>query len=125
MTLRENFQVTILKWSAGFAFQDFTVSLVNIDKLNKGKDVTSFLDSVEPGLFERYTDSGLIQPMKPTEDGSIHQRQVLIWDSRDNRPNPMKGLWTEMGVEIAPKFLGNDWGFQVFIYHTSSVFYVD
>jgi outer membrane protein assembly factor BamA len=23
----------------------------------------------------------------------------------------MKGLWTEIGVEVAPKFMGNDWGF--------------
>ena len=27
------------KWSAGFAFQNFANSSVNIDKLNKGKDV--------------------------------------------------------------------------------------
>ena len=37
-----------------------------------------------------------------------------MWDSRDNRPNPMKGIWTEIGIEIAPKFLGNDWGFSKF-----------
>ena len=28
-----------IKWSAGFAFQNFKISSVNIDKLNKGKDV--------------------------------------------------------------------------------------
>jgi hypothetical protein len=32
-------------------------------------------------------------------------------DSRDNRPNPVKGIWTELGIEAAPGFLGNDWGF--------------
>ena len=37
-----------------------------------------------------------------------------MWDSRDNRPNPMKGLWTEIGIEVAPKFMGNDWGFSKF-----------
>ena len=26
----------------------------------------------------------------------------------------MKGLWTEMGIEFAPKFMGNDWGFSRF-----------
>jgi hypothetical protein len=30
----------------------------------------------------------------------------------------MKGLWTEIGVEMAPKFLGNDWGFsKLYITH--------
>ena len=38
----------------------------------------------------------------------------IVWDSRDNRPNPMKGLWTEIGIEVAPKFMGNDWGFSRF-----------
>ena len=37
-----------------------------------------------------------------------------MWDSRDNRPNPMKGIWTEIGIEVAPKFMGNDWGFSKF-----------
>jgi outer membrane protein assembly factor BamA len=39
-----------------------------------------------------------------------------MWDSRDNRPNPMKGIWTELGIEIAPKFMGNDWSFSRFYF---------
>ena len=49
----------------------------------------------------------------------------LMWDSRDNRPNPMKGIWTEIGVEMAPKFMGNDWGFSRLYYNTSPVFYLN
>ncbi len=42
----------------------------------------------------------------------------VVWDSRDNKPNPMKGLWSEIGIEMAPKFLGNDWGFsKLYITH--------
>ena len=42
----------------------------------------------------------------------------VMWDSRDNRPNPMKGIWTEIGIEMAPKFMGNDWGFsKLYITH--------
>ncbi len=26
----------------------------------------------------------------------------------------MRGIWTEMGIEISPAFLGNDWGFSKF-----------
>jgi len=106
------------KWSAGFAFQDFTVSSVNIDKLNKGK--SDKLPSVtdEPGLFEQYLSNNII-PADEAKGGWINTvKGGLTWDSRDNRPNPMKGIWTEIGIEAAPKFLGNNWGFsKLYIIH--------
>ncbi len=105
-----------IKWSAGFAFQNFKVGSVNIDKLNKGKD-ENLLPSVteEPGLFELYRDSlGLISANE-SDGGWVNTIKAgVAWDSRDNRPNPMKGIWTELGIEISPKFLGNDWGFSKF-----------
>lgn len=100
-----------LKWSAGFAIQDFTVSLVNIDKLNKGKKDKLPSNDAEPGLFERYQKLGIV-PEDESNGGWINTVKAgLMWDSRDNRPNPMKGIWTEIGIEAAPKFLGNNWGF--------------
>ena len=103
------------KWNAGFAFQNFKVSSVDIDRLNKGKKTDS-LPSVteEPGLYERYQAIGLITPDE-ADGGWVNTVKFGVsWDSRDNKPNPMKGIWTEMGVEISPKFLGNDWGFSRF-----------
>jgi len=105
-----------IKWSAGFAFQDFTISSVDINKLNKGKDIAKQLPQVSemPGLFERYQALGLINTNE-ANGGWVNTLKVgLTWDSRDNRPNPMKGLWTEIGIEAAPKFLGNDWRFSRF-----------
>lgn len=108
------------KWSAGFAFQNFDVSSVNIDKLNKGKDPEDKLPSIteQPGLFEHYQKLGLISP-EEAKGGWVNTLKAgLVWDSRDNRPNPMKGLWTEAGVEVAPKFMGNDWPFsKLYITH--------
>ena len=104
------------KWSAGFAFQNFEVNSVDIDRLNKGKDIKLPSVEDEPGLFELYKnpDIGLISENE-ADGGWINTIKAgLVWDSRDNRPNPMKGLWTEVGVEIAPKFMGNDWGFLKF-----------
>ena len=103
-----------IKWSAGFAFQHFSNSSVDIDRLNKGKDVLlPSVDSV-PGTFERYTDLGLITENE-ADGGWVNTIKAgLEWDNRDNRPNPMKGIWTELGIEIAPSFLGNDWGFSRF-----------
>jgi outer membrane protein assembly factor BamA len=107
-----------LKWSAGFAFQDFMTSSVNINKLNKGKKdkLPSVID--EPGLFEQYIKLGII-PTDEAKGGWINTVKVgITWDSRDNRPNPMKGLWTEIGIEAAPGFMGNNWGFsKLYIIH--------
>jgi outer membrane protein assembly factor BamA len=105
-----------LKWSAGFAFQNFKISSVNIDKLNKGKKNNPLPQVTEkPGLFELYRDSLGLIPANEANGGWVNTIKAgLVWDSRDNRPNPMKGVWTEMGIEIAPKFLGNDWGFSKF-----------
>jgi len=107
-----------LKWSAGFAFQKFDTKSVNIDKLNKGKDIMLPSVDEEPGLFERYQELGLITPNE-ADGGWVNTIKAgLIWDSRDNKPNPMKGLWTEIGIEAAPSFLGNDWGFsKLYITH--------
>jgi len=107
-----------IKWSAGFAFQNFKNSSVDINKLNKGKSVKlPSVDSV-PGLFERYQALVIISAGEAKGGWINTVKAGLMWDSRDNRPNPMKGLWTEIGVEAAPKFLGNKWGFsRLYIIH--------
>ena len=94
-----------IKWSAGFALQNFETKSVDFEKF----------DLTEPtqtsGLFEKYQDWGLISENE-ADGGWVNTVKLgVAWDSRDNRPNPMKGLWTEIGVEAAPEFLGNDWGF--------------
>ena len=107
-----------IMWNAGFAFQNFMNSSVDIDKLNKGKDETLPSVTEEPGLYERYQALGLISENE-ADGGWVNTIKAgLSWDSRDNRPNPMKGLWTEIGIEVSPKFLGNDWGFtRLYITH--------
>jgi outer membrane protein assembly factor BamA len=105
-----------LKWSAGFAFQNFSAGSVNINKLNKGKEENPLPEvTVEPGLFELYRDSLELITANEADGGWVNTLKAgIVWDSRDNKPNPMKGIWTEMGIEISPKFMGNDWGFSRF-----------
>jgi outer membrane protein assembly factor BamA len=102
------------KWSAGFAFQNFKNSSVDIDRLNKGKKVKLPYVTDEPGLFEYYQALGLMSANE-ADGGWVNTVKAGIeWDNRDFRPNPMKGIWTELGFEAAPSFLGNDWGFSKF-----------
>ncbi|TAL59611.1 MAG: hypothetical protein EPN88_17085 [Bacteroidetes bacterium] len=107
-----------IQWSAGFAFQNFKISSVNINKLNKGKSVKLPSVTDQPGLFERYQALGVISSNE-ADGGWVNSIKAgLVWDSRDNKPNPMKGLWSEIGVEVAPSFLGNDWSFsKLYITH--------
>jgi outer membrane protein assembly factor BamA len=100
-----------LKWAGGFAFQKFEPNSVDIDKLNKGKD--DKLPSVEemPGLYERYQALDIISADEAKGGWVNTLKAGLMYDARDNKPNPMKGLWTEAGSEAAPSFMGNDWSF--------------
>lgn len=103
-----------IKWATGIAFQNFKVNSVNIEKINKGKDIQLPSVEVEPGLFERYQALDIISADE-SQGGWVNTVKAgLMWDSRDNRPNPMKGIWAETGIEVAPKFMGNDWGFSKF-----------
>jgi len=104
-----------VKWSAGFAFQNFSISSVNIEKFNEGRDDPFPPVTEEPGLYEIYRDSLGIISANEADGGWVNTlKGGVVWDSRDNRPNPMKGIWTELGLEIAPGFLGNDWSFSKF-----------
>jgi len=103
-----------LKWSAGLAFQNFDVNSVDIEKLNKNKDVLLPTVEEQPGLYEIYNELGIFSP-EEVDGGWVNTLKAgIMWDSRDNRPNPMKGIWTEAGIEIAPNFMGNDMGFSKF-----------
>ena len=98
-----------LKWNAGFNIQKFTVDLVDIDKLNKGKDEDLLpAHTAQPGLYQLYRDWGIISA-EEFDGGWVNTvKGGLTYDSRDNRANPMKGLWTEAGVEASLGFLGSE-----------------
>jgi outer membrane protein assembly factor BamA len=98
------------RWITGWNFQNFKVGSVNIDKLNKGKDDSNKLPKTD-GLYEKYQQWGIISGDEvdggfvPTFKGGI------VLDTRDNRANPMKGVWTEAVVEVSPKILGSESSF--------------
>jgi hypothetical protein len=98
------------RWTTGFNLQNFAIKSVNLDKLNKGKKGTDVLPAVD-GLFQKYQDWGLISA-KEANGGFVPTIKAgIVYDSRDNRPNPMKGVWTEAVLEGAPEFLGSESSF--------------
>jgi outer membrane protein assembly factor BamA len=104
-----------LLWNVGFTIQNFNISSVNIAKLNKGKKIADQLPLVD-GLYELYQDWNILTP-EEANGGMINTLKFgLTYDSRDNRPNPMKGIWTEAGIETSQKFLGSEASFSKFYF---------
>ncbi len=100
-----------LQWSAGIGYYDFTIGSVDIAKYNEGVDPTDpdYLPSLDdvPGLYENYVDWGLI-PAAEAEGGTLVSLKAgLTYDSRDNRANPNRGIWTEAGFFYSPSFLSS------------------
>ena len=108
--LQGKFSGEKLRWAAGVNLLNFNIGSVDLEKLNKGKDEDELLDDV-PGLYEKYQDWGIISP-EEADGGFVPELKAgLVYDTRDNRPNPMKGIWTEAVLVGAPEFLGAESGF--------------
>lgn len=98
------------KWVAGTNLQNFALSSVNLDKLNKNKSGSEVLPDV-PGLYEKYQEWDIISPDE-TNGGFVPELKAgLVYDTREIKVNPMKGIWTEAILTTAPGFLGAESGF--------------
>jgi outer membrane protein assembly factor BamA len=115
LRLRADFQGSIigkkLRWMAGFEHNDFKIATVDIHQLNKGKDENDRLPENTPLLYDRFVDWGAISDEE--KDGGDHYlfKLGLVYDTRDNEPNPMRGIWSEIMLLTAPSFMGNKPGY--------------
>ena len=101
-----------LRWSTGLTFLNFKLDTVNLAKLNKGRNEgdEKYLRNVE-GLYEKYVKSGII-PEKEANGGFVPTIKAgVVYDTRDFKNNPMKGIWTEVVLEGATEFLGAESSF--------------
>ncbi len=104
---------THFKWVTGLNLLNFSIASVDIGKLNKNKSDADLLPSVQqqPGLYEKYIDWGII-PKNEANGGFVPELKAgIIYDTRNIKVNPMKGVWTEAVISGAPKFLGAESGF--------------
>ncbi len=100
------FGVNHLRWLAGAAYLQVKTDSVDTERLNKGKDEEKKLPDI-PGLYENYVAWNILG--KKERDGGINPyiKLGLIYDSRDNEPCPMKGIWSEAILLFAPGFIGD------------------
>lgn len=99
-----------LRWVAGFGLLRNSIDVVDIDALNDGRD-DDLLPNID-GLFKRYLDWGIIGQDEKDGGWTNHLKLGVVYDTRDNEPNPMRGVWSEIVLFTAPEFFGNgDFGY--------------
>jgi hypothetical protein len=96
-------------WLAGLQWYNFNVGQVDVEKLNKGRKEDDKLPPVseQPTLYNKYVDWGLIQDDEADGGSFSLLKAGLMYDTRDNKPNPMRGIWTEAALEGAPALPGS------------------
>lgn len=115
LRLRADFQGAIigkkLRWMAGFEYNGFDIATVDINKLNKGKKEKDKLPENTPLLYDKFVEWGAIP--EDQKDGGKHYiwKLGVVYDTRDNEPNPMKGIWSEIFLFSAPSWTGNKPGY--------------
>jgi hypothetical protein len=88
------------------------ISSVDIDELNEGKE--SDLLPPQNGLFEKYQEWGMINADE-ADGGFIPTLKAgIVFDTRNVKTNPMKGIWTEAVVEGTSKIIGSEASFAKF-----------
>lgn len=101
-----------IKWITGINMLNFKVGLVDIDRLNKGKNGDELPSNEEqPGLYQKYQDWGIISEEEANGGFVPAFKGGIVFDTRDNKPNPMKGIWTEAVLVGSPEFLGGEQNF--------------
>jgi outer membrane protein assembly factor BamA len=98
-----------LRWLGGIAYYGSSIDSVDVNDLNEGKsdDLLS-----HNSLYDSYVDWGLIKEDQAKGGSHTILKGGLVYDTRDNEPNPFTGIWTEMQLHYAPSFLSNtDYGY--------------
>jgi len=94
------------RWLAGFGIMNMKSGRVDFDAINKGKnDEDKLTDTVT--LFDKYVGWGIISQAEKDGGNANFLKAGLVYDTRDNEANPMKGMWSEALVTYAPKFFFN------------------
>jgi hypothetical protein len=80
-----------LKWFGGIEFYNNKIDTVDIKNLNEGKDAKDLLP-LNGGLYANFVKWGLIPDDQKNGGKTTIFKLGAIYDTRDNEPNPMKGI---------------------------------
>lgn len=95
-----------LRWLGGVGIMSMKTGRVDFDAINKGKDEEDKLTDTTT-LFDNYVSWGIISEAEKDGGNANFLKAGIIYDTRDNEANPMKGMWSEALITYAPGFLFN------------------
>jgi len=95
-----------LRWLGGIGIMNMKMGRVDFDAINKNKDEEDQLTDTTT-LFDNYVSWGIIGEAEKDGGNANFLKAGIIYDTRDNEANPMKGLWSEALITYAPGFLFN------------------
>ena len=108
--LKADFQGDImgrkLRWLAGITYLGSKIATVDIDKLNEGKNDEDKLPDTTT-LYDQYVKWEIIKDNEKSGGNNAFLKTGLVFDTRDNEPNPNSGIWTEALFLFAPTFMGD------------------
>ncbi|MCP4310453.1 MAG: BamA/TamA family outer membrane protein [Bacteroidetes bacterium] len=113
LRLKADFQGEILgqklRWLGGIAYYGSSIDSVDVDGLNEGKSEDLLSHN---SLYGSYVDWGFIKEDQARGGKHTILKAGLIYDTRDNEPNPFSGIWSELQLHYVPSFLSNtDYGY--------------
>jgi len=101
MLLGEN-----LRWLGGMGIMNITMGRVDFNAINKGKSNEDKLVDTTT-LFDDYVAWGIISDQEKDGGSANFLKAGIVYDTRDNEANAMKGVWSEALIIYAPKFFFN------------------
>ena len=105
-----------IQWVLGYGLYDNNIGNVDINSLNKSADADKLLPAIDTttSLFEKYKSWGIIP--KGQENGGTTQiiKLGVVYDTRDNESNPMRGIWSEALLLLSPSIIGNNYNYAQF-----------
>jgi hypothetical protein len=102
------------RWSGSCTWFDVCQGSVDINHLNKKRKGDNLLPDTTL-LIDNLISWGIIKPNEKSGGKATLFEAGVIFDTRDNEPNPMKGLWSEAMIVASPAFLGSSSGFSKLI----------
>ncbi len=110
---QKNLFIPNLRGIFGLAYYNTEVATVDTAKLNDGKDAEDQLPEIAI-MYDNYVNRGAIGADEALGGNTNYVKLGLVYDSRDNEPNPMSGMWTEALITLVPSGLGNDFSYTLF-----------
>ncbi len=95
-----------LRWLGGIGIMNMKAGRVDFNAINKGKNDADKLKDTTT-LFDNYVAWGIIGENEKDGGSANFLKAGIIYDTRDNEANPMKGMWSEALITYAPGFLFN------------------